>query len=80
MALVIPLHEQVAAEQDPMRRSRLAALAGLNQVLHPAVELYLAQQEKEVAKRGLQAGEQDSRNRDLMKMFDALYKLSKESD
>jgi hypothetical protein len=63
-----------------MRRSQLAALAGVNQMLHPAVELYLAGQEKEVAKRGLRAGGQNPAIRDLMKMFDAVSKLCRESE
>jgi hypothetical protein len=79
-ALVRPLLEQAAAEFDPMRRSQLAALAGVNQMLHPAVELYLAGQEKEVAKRGLRAGGQNPAIRDLMKMFDAVSKLCRESE
>ena len=79
-ALVRPLLEEAAAEFDPMRRSQLAALAGVNQMLHPAVELYLAGQEKEVAKRGLRAGGQNPAIQDLMKMFDAVSKLCRESE
>jgi len=79
-ALVRPLLEQAAAEFDPMRSSQLAALAGINQMLHPAVELYLAGQEKEVAKRGLRAGGQNPAIRDLMKMFEAVSKLCRESE
>jgi len=78
-ALVNPLLEEAASEFDPKRRSRLAALAGINRILYPAVELYLAGKEKEVAKRGLRAGGQDPAIQDLVKMFDAVSKLCKES-
>lgn len=78
--LVDPLLQQAAEEPDPTRRSRLAALAGLNEVLHPTVELFLANQEKEIAKQGLKADAQKSSVRDLMKMFDTACKLTKESE
>lgn len=78
--LVKPLLQLAIDEPDPKRRSQLAALAGLNQVLYPAVELYLANQEKEVVKRGLGADGQGPSVRDLMKMFDAVSKLTKEDE
>jgi hypothetical protein len=79
-AFVIPLIEQAAAEPDPKRRSHLAGLARINEVLFPAVELYLAKREKEVAKRGVEAWDQVSDVRDLMKMFDTLFKFTQESE
>lgn len=75
---VTPLLEQAAAEPNLKRRSGLAALAGANQVLHSAVELYLAKLEDQVAKRGLKAEGQDAEAKGLLKMFDVVGKLTEE--
>jgi hypothetical protein len=79
-SLVAPLVEQATAELDPKKRSHLAGLAQINQVLYPAVELYMAKRDKEVAKRGVDAWDAVSDVRDLMKMFDILFKFTQESE
>jgi hypothetical protein len=79
-AFVTPVLEQAVEEPDPKRRSHLAGLARINQVLFPAVDLYLAKRDKEVAKRGAEAWDQVSDVRDLMKMFDTLFKFTQESE
>ena len=79
-ALVAPVIEQAKREVDPKRRSRLAGLARINQMLYPAVELHLATYEKEVAKRGVRAQHELSDVRDLMKMFDLLYKFTQDDE
>jgi hypothetical protein len=72
---VTPFLEQAAAELDPQKRSQLAGLAGINQLVHPAVEVYLAKREKDLANRGLRAQLQSNEVKDLMKMFDILFKF-----
>jgi hypothetical protein len=79
-AFVTPVLEQAVEEPDPKRRSHLAGLARINEVLFPAVELYLARRDKEVAKRGVEAWDHVSDVRDLMKMFDTLFKFTQESE
>jgi hypothetical protein len=76
---VEPVLKLAAEERDPKRRSQLAGLAGVNQMLHPAVELYLAKREKEVAKKGLRADGQDGAVRELLRMYETLFKFTKES-
>ena len=77
---VTPFLEQAIAEPDPQKRSQLAGLAGINQVVYPAVEVYLAKREKELARRGLNADGQGTDVRDLMKMFDILFKFIQASE
>ncbi len=79
-AFVTPLLELSAEEPDLKRRSRLAGLAHINQLLHPAVELHLAKHDKEVAKRGVEAWDQVSDVRDLMKLFDMLFKFTQDEE
>ena len=77
---VTPFLEQAAAELDPQKRSQLAGLAGINQLVHPAVEVYLAKREKDLANRGLRAQPQSNEVKDLMKMFDILFKFVQASE
>ena len=49
-AFVTPVLEQAVEEPDPKRRSHLAGLARINQVLFPAVDLYLAKRDKDAAR------------------------------
>jgi hypothetical protein len=77
-ALVEPLLERAADESDPDERSRLAALAALNRLLHPHVELALAKFAKEMTKNGLRGDAAVLDVRDLVKLFDRVYRLTKE--
>ena len=77
---VTPFLEQAAAELDPQKRSQLAGLAGINQLVHPAAEVYLAKREKDLANRGLRAQPQSNEIKDLMKMYDILFKFVQASE
>jgi hypothetical protein len=76
-AYVNPVLELAAAESDPDKRSRLAAMAEANRLLHPSVMLYSARLEKEISLRGLHGDWKALDSCALMKIFDALYKLTK---
>ena len=74
-----PLLERAAGELDPDERSRLAALAEVNRLLHPHVELSLAKFAKDLTKKGLRGDEELRDLRSLIKIFDVLYRLTKEA-
>lgn len=75
---VAPLMESAVEEPDLQKRSQLAALASINQMLHTEVEFYLAIQAKAVTHKGLRSDSHDSGLRDLLKMFDILFRFAKQ--
>ncbi len=79
-AFVMPLLERAADEQNLSERSRFGGLAKLSGILHLAVAVKKANLEREIVERGLRGDAVAFDIQGLMKGFDALYKLSRESD
>ena len=74
---VSPFLERAAAERFPNERSRLASLAGVNALLHPMVELYLAKIQLEIIRSGQRCDLAALDNKPLMKLFQVLCSLAK---
>ncbi len=73
---VRPMLERAASESDADERSRLGGLAAANRLLHVNVELYWAKFEREIARKGVRGVGEMPETRELMKMFDIVYKFS----
>ena len=74
---VEPVLERAANALDPDERSRLGGLAAVNRVLHPTVEVYAAKLERGIVRAGLRGAADVPDTRELMRMLDILYKLTK---
>jgi hypothetical protein len=77
---VQPILARAAQQHDPDDRSRLAGLAAANRLLHPSIELYCAKLEKEIAKTGLRGDGALPQTRELTRILDVVYRLTKDSD
>ena len=75
---VKPVFDRAIGESDPDERCRLGGLAAVNRLLHPSVELYSAKLEREITRSGLRGNGEALKIGELMKMFDVLYRLTKE--
>ena len=51
--LITPLIQQALETMDPIQRSRLFAIAGMNRIIHPAAEVYSAAFAQRIAKSGI---------------------------
>ena len=74
---VDPLLELAGGESDLDKRSRLGALAAVNRLLHPSVELFAAELEKQITRGGLHGDAEVLKTGELMKIFDLLFKFTK---
>ncbi len=75
---VDPVLKCAVGESDSDERSRLGCLAAVNRLLHPSVELYSAKLEREITRGGLRGSGEGLQTRELLKIFDVVYKLTKE--
>jgi len=75
---VEPLLLRAAEESNPQEGSRLAVLAEINRLLYPSLALYAARLEREIIRTGPSGKEDSLQNKDVMKLFELVYRFTKE--